>query len=312
MDLKSGPVNLHIRPAREIKTAVLVVGFKAAGEQALISSISCPGGIKAGKAHETAVLYAMFLNCRDKVHKNFAEETRSKVINFGCGLQNDEFNIYAELDGSLTTIRKTLKAILGGLNPAKVRSVYKSTVRTMDVAPNEDAFDATTHSLLSGLKNVHVVITGKVPPKKDELQKVLDAAVEKFDPQAAADKGAAKSAEGNSTSPAFADQFISSKAGSPDAVVAGYMYLINNFPGVSVIDRKLCVFASQRTAFEKIGDKKELVQKQLEKLELLEEPSHSLAAVAIRHHLLSVSDILELADTKVSPAKLAGDVVKLF
>ena len=310
MDLKDGPVSMYVRPIREVKQAYICIGFKAAGNQALLC------GLKGDLAHETAVLYALFLNCRAKVYKNLAEETKSKVGDIKCAIQDGEFNIYVECDSSQTCIRKCLKAVFAGLNPAKVKSDYKSFVRQLDVTPSDDAFESIANSLITSLKNITVVVSGKAfgsaNSKKDELQELLSRSVEKLKPDMPGGRGGAKSAEGNPGAASLEITFVHSKTGSPEAVVAAWMVLSDDFPRSFVLDRQLYVYESQKTAFGKLEDKKETFEKHLAHLDKLDDPAGNLAVVAIRNHLLSASNVLKLADSKFTSKGLAGEIVKLF
>src|SRR5271167_3687112 len=108
MDIKSGPVTLHLRPSKEMKTAVVVVSFKMKGDPLTLKSISCPSGVQGTHPDEMALCYAMYMACRDKVHKNFSEESKSKISHVHCASQSDEFMISAECDASLTTVRKCI------------------------------------------------------------------------------------------------------------------------------------------------------------------------------------------------------------
>jgi hypothetical protein len=135
---------------------------------------------------------------------------------------------------------------------------------------------------------------------------------DKFDPEATSAKGSTRNVEAYKESPGFDDVYILSKAGDEAGAVAAWMYAISTFPGVSVVDRKLCVTKSQETLFNKLSEKKDLIQKQAEKVIALEEPGHSMAAVAARNGLLSVSDIISLADSKLTAAGIASGVTKMF
>ena len=265
MDFKSGNVSLSVRPAREFKTALICVGFKAGGNEICLKSLGSNGAVKCDEADETAVLYALFMHVREKLGKNLAAEIKSKVNTVDCAIQDGYFNIYVESDASGTVIRKTLGGIFLGLDPARVKSTYKAAIRTMNCKPNDEAFDAVASSLVASIKSgVKVVISGRAfgasNAKKDVIQECLDKAADKLDPSPVA-KGSGRKETAYSESPEAKDVFVMSKAGDPAAVVVGWMFGKGTFPNISVVDRKLVVSSVQETAFNKMGDKKDYIQK---------------------------------------------------
>ena len=186
----------------------------------------------------------------------------------------------------------------------------------MNCKPNDEAFDAVASSLVASIKSgVKVVISGRAfgasNAKKDVIQECLDKAADKLDPSSVA-KGSGRKETAYSESPEVKDVFVMSKAGDAAAVVVGWMFGKGTFPNISVVDRKLVVSSVQEPAFNKMGDKKDYIQKKADGMMKVSEPSHALATIAIRYGLLSVADIKEVADSKVTAANLAAGVVKMF
>lgn len=313
MDYKSGPVTVHVRQAPEAKTAIVAVSFKAKGDSCILNNLECANSFSFDDVDETAVLYALYLNCKDKIFKNFSEEAKSKIVNVCCALQCGEMTIYANCDSSVTCVRKCIAGILYGLSPIKCRSLYKSICRSIGAVPNDDAFEAACSGLESGLKAVHVFVGGKALGKasadKSKVEEMLTIAVKKFDPEFGG-KGKARSVKVNEKMPAFAESHFMTKKGSPAGIVAGFMFL-SGVPSLEVVDCKLTAHKSQETAISKLADKKDLLVKQLEKMGNLAEPSHSLAFIAAGNKLLNVSDLVELADEKFSAAGIATAATKL-
>jgi len=150
MNLTSGDVHLAVRPSKEAKTAVVAVGFKADACPCLLRALGCgaSGDVPGAEHDQTALLYAMFMKCNEYVHKTAADETKARVAHMGCATQGGEFVVVAECEASRTTIRKTLGAILKGLNPSAtgVRGLYAKAIRVVGLAPNGDAFDLAADS----------------------------------------------------------------------------------------------------------------------------------------------------------------------
>jgi hypothetical protein len=313
MDLKSGPVTIHVRQAPEAKTAIVAVSFKAKGDAAILNNLECAASYSFEDVDETAVLYALYLNCREKIFKNFTEESKSKIVNVCCSLHCGEMTIYANCDSSVTCVRKCIAGILHGLSPIKCRSLYKNVCRSIGAVPNDDGFEAACSGLESGLKAVHIFVGGKALGKasddKTKIDEMLSIAVKKFEPEFGG-KGKSRSVKVNDKMPDFAESHYMTKKGSPAGIVAGYMFL-SGIPSLEVIDCKLSAHKSQETAISKLADKKELLVKQLEKMGNLSAPSHSLAFVAAGNKLLNVSDLVSLADEKFSAAGIATAATKL-
>jgi hypothetical protein len=298
-----------------MKSAVVVVSFKMKGDglvlRNLCSGVSC---VQGDHPDESAVCYALYLLARDKVHKNFSEESKSKVTSLHVAHQSGELLIHAECDSSLTVVRKCIAAILAGLNPARAKSGYRAAIRMLGCSYSEDAFEAAATHAMDGLKNVHVFVGGKgVGSKngdKSKVQESLETAAKKFDPESPNSKGAARSIKCNANGPTVADTYFISKKGDPSAVVCAFLYLAD-MPGVHTMDGKIIVNKSLETQVSKLGDKGDLVKKQIEKLMTLESPAHSLASIAGRHGLVSGSELVEIADSKITSG-LSSGVTKLF
>jgi hypothetical protein len=316
VDVKSGPVSLSIRQNPEVKIATVVVSFKAKGNSEILRNISCAHNYSFDDPDATALLYALFLNAKDKLFKNFADDSKSKIVGVNCALQCDMFSIYAECDASVTCVRKTIAGILLGLNPARCRATYKDVVRAMGVSPNDDCFNHCCNALEAGLKSVSVFVGGRALGSKSGDKSVasdmLDIAVKKFDPEFC-DKGAARNIKANEKMPKFEDShYISKKTSSYSALVAAYMFVDTDVPGVAAIDCCITAPKTYETKISKVADKKELLQKQLEKMGKLAEPSHSLAFNGAHHALLNAQELKGLADEKFSAAAIAGGAVKMF
>lgn len=316
MDFKSGNVSMSVRPAKEFKTALICIGFKASGSELCLRAIGSNSAVKCDEADDTAVLYALFMHVREKLGKNLAAEIKSKISYIECAIQDGYFNIYIECDASGTTIRKTLGGVFAGLDPAKARSMYKQTIRAMGAKPDDDAFDAVANSLISSIKNhVKVVVGGKAfgasNKKKDVMEECLKKAADKLDPSSVS-KGSSRKETSFPDAPDSNEVFVMSKTGDPASVVVGWMFGKSFLPNLNVTDRQLVVHKKQETAFMKLGDKKDYIQKKAEGLMKLDEPGHALAAIAIKNCLLSVEDIKDVADTKITAANLASGVTKMF
>lgn len=320
MDLKSGPVTLHLRPAKG-KTALVSVGFKATADaylvQAALNGSAC---LKGEHADQSALLAALFLNAQDRVVKSIKDESASGVYGWCCAYQNGEFIITAECDASGTTIRKTLGGILDGLNPAKVYQLYMRCLRAINGVPSKDAFSAASHEVAKGLGSVDVFVGGKAFGKagnesRDTVKSNLDKAVKKFDPEASDDKGTSRNLIVNTDAetPAGAYYMTSAApAASPDAAVYAWSYISGDVPGACVSDRRLMVPASSATFVKKMSDKKDLIQKQIEgQLKQGNGPA-LIAAVAARHCLLNVSDLVKTADRNITAAATATAVAGMF
>jgi hypothetical protein len=314
VDVKSGPVNLALRPSKEMKTAVIVVSFKIKGDPITLKNIECGGASQGSHPDEMALCYGMYMNARDKIHKNFSEESKSKISHVHCAHQSDEFMIIAECDASLTTGRKCISGILRGLDPSACKSGYRAAIRSLDCSFSEDAYFAACHEAVSGLKNVKVFVGGKGFGSKNsdkaKIEESLKIAVSKFDPTCAA-KGTARSVKANEKSAPQSDVYFMSKKGDSAAAVCAYLYLVSAIPGVSVMDDKIVVGKAMETQVSKLADKGDLIKKQVEKMLSLPEPSHSLAAVAGRYGLVSGSQLIEIADGKLS-AGTATAAAKMF
>lgn len=312
MNIKSGAVSLHVRPAKEVKTALIAVSCKGDGCPCLIRALECGSAPAGGSRFDnTAVLYAMYMHARSRVHKSAAEETKARVSKMGCAIQDGHFVIFAECEGSVTTVRKTLGAILQGLNPAKVRPDYITAIRALGLAPNGEAFEAAAHSAMAGLKDIDVFVGGKAfgsaSGDKAKVQDALDKATKKLNPEAPKGRGAKRADPSGDCTKMFR-----SKAGSPAAAVLAWAVSVNDHPGLCVSDGKLCASESQETKLSKLADRKEALQREVEKLLKLDAPGASLAAIAARHGLLSSDDLVKLSDSSFTAAGLATEVTKMF
>lgn len=315
VDVKSGNVSLSVRQAKEVKTAIVSVSFKSPkGSSEAINNLHCAHTFQFSDPDVTAVLAALYLNARDRIYKGFGDESKSKIVNVSCSLQDGEFTISAMCDSSVTTVRKAVSAILDGLNPARVRAGYTNLCRTFGVSPNGDAFENACSTLESGLKSVKVFVGGKALGKssddKTKVQEMLDIAVKKFEPEFCG-KGAARNVKANDKMPEFKETHFESKAGSVAGVTAAFLYLAGEAT-VQVIDCKIVAHKSMETRVSKLEDKKHLLEGQLKKVEKMDNPAHSFAFMAASYGLVGASELVKLADEKFSASGIASAAVKMF
>jgi hypothetical protein len=149
-------------PAKNTNSVCIAIGFPATCNYWTIKSLSSGGTPLPGENLDAcAVLFSSFEGIKSKLNLNIMAGAKSKVISIEPTAHHDSFVISATCSHQLSSIRKVLSTVFKNISKIPYAS-YSRIIRLLGEKPDKEAYNFELDKMHGGLKNMSVMITGKI------------------------------------------------------------------------------------------------------------------------------------------------------
>jgi len=175
MQIKVKNHNIHVSTSKRTPGIVVSVGFKTDANFWVLEKLKtgkpCACTELVNGSQQSAVLFAIYDNVRNKFMNNPLQEIRSKVLNVHCGYQNGEFYISVVCAAQLGVFRRTLLTIVKNLSPGRLFPAYAHYMKMLNSTGHREDFDYCVGVVNSALdKGTNTVVVGKFPASFDKAK----------------------------------------------------------------------------------------------------------------------------------------------
>ncbi|MCK4967735.1 MAG: hypothetical protein KAS12_01655 [Candidatus Aenigmarchaeota archaeon] len=246
-------VKVSYTPIKTASSVCINVGFPIECDAWTIDGLM--QGIVIPSKHQdiNALLFSTYKLIESKISPNMAAGAKSKILSITPKSNQNNFTLTFICSTQLSSIRKALSILFANINKSSYQS-YSNIIRQLGYTPNHEAYNFAYAALLTGLKSVSMIITGKMVPAK--IMPIIETTSAKMTTQQVA---------GTKTKRQFDDEFTPTmgelKAPNLQSAILLHEYFKAAQFSVKIIG--LSVF-HQPTTITKLTDKTK-VQKYVEK-----------------------------------------------
>jgi hypothetical protein len=318
MHTKENSVDCYLCNTKLAGGAAVAVGFKSNGNFKALNELSsgrqCDCEELSDNAHDTALLYAVFENVRDKFIGSVTDQIKFGVNNMSCNYQNGEFIITVVCKPTTTAVRKCMSMMLKYLNPSTLYAKYAGNMKMLNGSGNKANFVFCVNKLIDSMKqSINVMVSGKVLINKPlaDFKKMCVTATKQLKLKKLAAKGTAP-ASGHK--PKY--DSITIKAGDIEGVVMK-RYVESSLGTTAVLlDKQLHIFdkSISQAKVDKLKDKAKLIRYIKEKAfnRLGDNVIPGLVWIAMTDNLLDTNQLSKCCNKKLTAAQLVAELLKSF
>lgn len=180
--------------------------------------VPCQAELSEG-AEESAYAYALFLLLKEKMTMGAVDANKFRIDHLVCRSHGDSLVIAWNTQGTGSSLKRTIGAVLKYLKPHSIFKGYTNCIRHLGGKADRDVFNYLANKMIDALKSIHFVAVGKINAnvKADD---VLVAIGDKFEKGEKESKSAAPEKHAH---PAYSTYEIKCSSGAVAVFVADYL-----------------------------------------------------------------------------------------
>jgi hypothetical protein len=171
---KKSNISLFLESA-PVSDVAVGVSFEVKGNSCIIHKLE--SGIKCDcfpqGAEETVVAYSLYLAVKNALTGDAIKLSKFKVGTVSCCLNDSNFSISWQVQGTGSAVRKTLSNAIKVLSPAKTFPIYSDCMRRLGKKIDKENFNYAAEKLIKSLSShIQCAVVGKIKlVKKDDKGK---------------------------------------------------------------------------------------------------------------------------------------------